>query len=131
MTLLDGMCAAYVECALWSSIDTRSYERDGVWIDEEPVPFDSWADETDLSDECRLEFTADCAAFLRDHYTDEVAALWDIGQFGHDFWLTRNHHGAGFWDRGHGDIGRKLTEAAHVYGEVSLYTGDDGKVHCE
>ena len=21
------------------------------------------------------------------------------GQLGHDLWLTRNHHGAGFWDR--------------------------------
>lgn len=124
MTLLDEMCAAYVECALWSSLD---YPGDGG----DPVEFDSWADETDLSDECRLSFTADCAAFIRDNYTPEVAALWDIGQFGHDFWLTRNGHGAGFWDRGHGDIGRKLTDAAKVYGEVSLYTGDDGKVYCE
>lgn len=124
MTLLDEMCAAYVECALWSSIDMREP------LDTEAEPFDAWATIDDLADECRLEMTADCAAFLRDEYTPEVAQLWDIGQFGHDFWLTRNGHGAGFWDRGHGDIGRKLTDAAKVYGEVDLYTGDDGRIYC-
>lgn len=124
MTLLDEMCAAYVECALWSTTD---YHEDP---DEMPEPFDAWATESDLSDECRLAMTADCAAFLRDEYTPEVAALWDIGQFGHDFWLTRNGHGAGFWDRGHGQLGQHLSAAAKVYGECDLYTGDDGKVYC-
>jgi hypothetical protein len=31
-------------------------------------------------------------------------------QIGHDFWLTRQGHGAGFWDRGLGKIGDQLTE---------------------
>jgi hypothetical protein len=48
---------------------------------------------------------------------------------GHDFWLTRNGHGAGFWDRGLGDLGERLSKAAKVYGEVYLYPGDDGKVY--
>lgn len=48
---------------------------------------------------------------------------------GHDFWLTRCGHGAGFWDRGLGDIGCKLTEAASVYGSVDLYIGDDGLIY--
>ena len=38
---------------------------------------------------------------------------------GHDFWLTRNGHGAGFWD---GDwqepAAAALTAAAHAFGEV-------------
>ena len=25
----------------------------------------------------------------------------DLGQCGHDFYLTRNDHGSGFWDRGY------------------------------
>jgi hypothetical protein len=50
-------------------------------------------------------------------------------QIGHDFWLTRNRHGAGFWDRGLGDLGDKLTAAAHTYGESNLYVGDDGQVY--
>jgi hypothetical protein len=50
-------------------------------------------------------------------------------QIGHDIWLTRNHHGAGFWDRGLGDLGDKLTEIAHSLGGSDAYVGDDGKVH--
>jgi hypothetical protein len=48
---------------------------------------------------------------------------------GHDFWLTRNHHGAGFWDRDLGEVGEQLTEAAQTYKEVDLYVGDDGKIY--
>ena len=36
---------------------------------------------------------------------------------GHDFALTRNGHGTGFWDRGLGDIGDMLTEECKPYGE--------------
>lgn len=51
---------------------------------------------------------------------------WNVyEQHGHDFALTRNHHGAGFWDRGYGDVGDRLTEAAQAYGEHSVLT-DDG-----
>jgi len=47
-------------------------------------------------------------------------------QIGHDLWLTRNHHGAGFFD-GHYDyeIEEKLIDAAHALGEVDLYLTDN------
>lgn len=41
---------------------------------------------------------------------------------GHDFWLTRNGHGAGFWDRGLGDLGERLTEAAKAYNTADDHT---------
>lgn len=120
---MTAMYAAYVECALWSTHDWPGDDGD-------PEPFDSWADESDLADATREAMKADCEAFARDHYCfDDVRERWTPEQFGHDFWLTRNGHGAGFWDRGHGEIGRRLTDAAKVYGEVDLYTGDDGKVY--
>lgn len=86
----------------------------------------------EFSDECKLESMRDCADFLARcesagllaQYTQENQT-WD--SFGIDFWLTRNHHGAGFWDRGMGDLGEKLTSIAHTMGERSLYEGDDGK----
>lgn len=47
-----------------------------------------------------------------------------------DFHLTRNHHGAGFWDGGwEAEAGRTLTEASHVYGESELMVGDDGLIY--
>lgn len=58
-----------------------------------------------------------------------------MGSILHDFWLTRNGHGAGFWDgdycdRNSGiDIGGKLTELAKTFGSVDAYVGDDGKVY--
>lgn len=51
---------------------------------------------------------------------------------GHDFWLTRNGHGAGFWDRSPlkaGDLGERLSTASKLAGESDLYTGDDGGVY--
>ena len=45
-------------------------------------------------------------------------------------WLTRNGHGAGFWD---GDwpepVASRLTKSAKRFGSFDLYVGDDGKVH--
>ena len=53
----------------------------------------------------------------------------DPRQHGVDFWLTRNGHGAGFWDRDYGDLGDKLTAFAEKFGEQHVYKGDDGKAY--
>jgi len=49
---------------------------------------------------------------------------------GHDFWLTRCGHGSGFddgdWEEPAATI---LTDAAHEFGNVDLYLGDDGKIY--
>lgn len=49
---------------------------------------------------------------------------------GHDFWLTRNGHGAGFWD---GDwqepAATELAALAKSFGECDLYVGDDGLIY--
>ena len=59
------------------------------------------------------------------YLTAATVAATVYAQHGHDFALTRNHHGAGFWDRGYGDVGDRLTDAAQAYGEHSVLT-DDG-----
>lgn len=33
--------------------------------------------------------------------------------------------GAGFWDRGYGALGDKLTKAAKVYGTSDIYVGEE------
>jgi len=111
----------YAVCALWSSND-NSDEYGGD-------PLDRNYDIQDLSPEAQDKMKADCRAFqnkagdLLNGITEEQA--------GHDFWLTRNGHGAGFWDRGLGLIGEKLTAIAHSFGECDLYVGDDGKIYIE
>lgn len=88
---------------------------------------DAAHDRDDFAPHCRTELRADVRSFylLNAHDLDGI----DAAQVGHDFILTRNRHGAGFWDRGLGDRGTRLTEAAHAYGELSAYVGDDGKVY--
>lgn len=43
---------------------------------------------------------------------------------GHDFWMTRNGHGVGFWDRGLGDEGDALSEIAREFGEAHVWFAD-------
>ncbi len=53
-------------------------------------------------------------------------------EIGHDIWLTRNGHGAGFWDRGYPKkISDRLCDAAKILGEVNLVVGGDGQIHIE
>jgi hypothetical protein len=114
---LDQFTRAYLECALWSSTDDNG------------TPLDREHSLDDLAPELVAQAIEDCADFQR-HQAGWLALTdADASRNGHDFWLTRNRHGAGFWDRGYGEIGRKLTEVAHAYGSVDLYIGDDGKIY--
>lgn len=125
---IDTILAAYVECALWSSVE----------VDEEGngEHFNSWATIDDIAPEALATMRADVVDFLTsDALEMPGAAWWTDEQLGHDFWLTRNGHGAGFWDRHYGNTpenaaGDALTKASKPYGEVNLYRGDDGQIYC-
>ena len=77
--------------------------------------------------EAIAQATRECAAF-QEAASDLLLNL-DDASAGHDFWLTRNRHGAGFWDRGLGMAGEMLTDLAHKTGERDLYAGDDGYLY--
>lgn len=117
---LQTMVTAYLECALWSSTDISD---DG----EMGEPLDASYSADDIAGESLASAVADCDSF-RETQADDLADM-DPEQAGHDFWLTRNGHGAGFWDRGLGARGDRLSKACKPYGSVDLYVGDDGKVY--
>lgn len=81
------------------------------------------------------QFAADCVDFARDNVLDLVASGLDPRRAGADFWLTRNRHGAGFWDEGYREPEeankalKRLTDASHAYGSAELYVGDDGWIY--
>ncbi|MHA3724213.1 hypothetical protein ACXR2T_10075 [Leucobacter sp. HY1910] len=50
-------------------------------------------------------------------------------QLGQDFWLTRNGYGTGFWDRGLGDLGVRLSASARTFGEAYARVGEDGRLY--
>lgn len=54
----------------------------------------------------------------------------DPSRVGHDFILTRNGHGVGFWDRGLGELGDWLTAMAKPFGAQNAYaSGDNVFIH--
>lgn len=114
----DKFLRAYLEAALWSSTDDEGENLDKNYSIE------------DFSNEALEEAIHDTNSFIVANEAD-LAQAGDDGQNGHDFWLTRERHGAGFWDRGYldKDVAKRLTDAAHAYGEGNIYVGDDGKIY--
>lgn len=128
---LETFLAAYIEAALWSS--TYSADEDGNPVSYEAegardLALDESYDADDLAPETLGKMRADCKDFI-DANIDDLLNARDAAHNGHDFWLTRNGHGAGFWDRGLGELGDRLTEASTVYGESDIYVGDDGLLY--
>lgn len=129
---IQSFIAGYLEAALWSSTDTLPGDEDG-----EPVSLDDfeWADgeAEKLHAQCRdfIQYAAaDLLQYAEDYSPAQGFDVWECA--GHDFWLTRNGHGAGFWDRGLGELGDRLTKASKTFGGVDLYLGDDEQVYsCE
>jgi hypothetical protein len=119
----DEFIDGYITCALWSSTD-ESTPSGGY-------PLDQNYDTDDIAPESRAKMEADCKAFLASNIDDIPADK--MASAGHDFWLTRNGHGAGFWAREEGfypeDAGQRLTDAAHAFGESNLYVDDNSKIH--
>ncbi len=114
---IDAFTSAYIECALWSSCD------------ENDVPLDSSYGIEDLSPETLAGCIEDCAQFQANNRADFAACGLSDESAGYDFWLTRNGHGAGYWDRGLGAIGAILSEKARRWGSVDFYVGDDGMIY--
>jgi len=119
---VDYFTISYITTALWSSND------------DDGNPLDGYCDRDDIAPQSLADMVEDCKRFqntyaelLKGAY--ESVQGYDESMAGHDFWLTRNHHGAGFWDRGLGTVGEALTKAAHMEGSIDLYIGDDGKVY--
>lgn len=122
---LDEFTQAYIVAMYW----TDTGEEDQPTGSEELSPEDL----ATIIEECR-EFQEQNKVVLESLYEedgDHIKPIYGAEQAGHDFWLTRNHHGAGFWDRGLGKRGDQLTEAAHACGNRMLMLGDSGKIHYE
>lgn len=109
---------SYLETAFWSSndIDTeRSFETLGFTPDDASK---------DLIHECQVDLDA-FEALASENGID----LHYFPNWPHDFWLTRNRHGAGFWDGNYPiDIGKKLTDLSHLFSEVNLLLSDNGEI---
>src|SRR5262245_47334868 len=119
---LDTFTRSYIEAALWSSTAYGHPDDNGNGNFDTSFQSANY-DIDDLSPALLAHVIEDCANFQRQNaillsIADYRRAEYSDSELaGHDFWLTRNRHGAGFWDRGLGAVGQALTDAAHAYGE--------------
>lgn len=128
--MVDDVYRAFLTCGLWADLvefgeDGESWnsDRTDVEIDDVIGSGDAWSIVHD--------FLTTVHGYAQEHPVGARAwqYLYDNrDQAGHDLWLTANHHGAGFWDRGLGDVGDYLTSVAHGIDELILVVQSDGEV---
>jgi hypothetical protein len=100
----------YFESVIFTEEGSDYFEQAGPELDEDFI----------------RESTIDCLAF----YSNIQCYLNDDNhvQAAHDFWLTRNGHGTGFWDRPeiYGEHhAKRFTELAESYGEAYACFGGE------
>lgn len=111
----------YLDCAAFCNVVTDR-PSDRLSADELPADF-------------RAQAERECAAFLDAHADDLASYCEEVGDWhggpdsrgrttytamecaGHDLAYSRNGHGTGYWDRGLGDLGTCLANAARAMGE--------------
>lgn len=98
-TNLGPMVEGYIECALWA-------ETCGDFFSDKSYS-DLGFDVTDITERCLAQMIRDCVHFANQNDWNLIMHLgskfnknpkYTERNFGHDFWLSRNGHGAGFFD---------------------------------
>jgi hypothetical protein len=101
------------ETLLWSSSDGDDY-------------LDDYSNEDILKEDAK-----NLQDKFEDFYSSNAELInsedQDLSQIAHDFILTCNGHGAGFWDGDYNE-GDKLTELCKPYGSFDTYVTDDNKI---
>lgn len=118
-----AMTAQLIETLLWSSTDDDGNELDDREVSEElrDKPEAGFAD--------FMERASWVPGFQgEDHF---LGSRTLGSQLEHDYVMTRNHHGVGFWEKSDWEpiYGEALTQICHEMGEIEVYVGDDGLVY--
>jgi hypothetical protein len=117
-TDLNPFTQGYIDAIFFTDAGEDNPEFEGLGFD-------------DFAPETLTKIVTDCASFemLHSRLLEQAGTPEQNGQ---DFWLTRNHHGAGFWDRGYPkEISDALTAAASQCYELQLVKGDNGLLYLE
>lgn len=106
----------YLEAALWAEVDN------------DDNPLDDNYSIVDIESGSIRDAKNDINKFIK-----AAGDLLDLdgarcSRIGHDLWLTRNGHGAGFWDGDYPEAGDDLTKIAERMGGKHIFVGDDNKV---
>ena len=112
----------YLIAALWSTVD---YET-GDHLDDN-YSLSDVSSNLQQSTEKDVKLFIELSQPIFDKYKSVVDEFYiNDEQIGHDLLLTRNGHGAGFWDRSWGNLGDELTSLVNGhFKEVNLFVNDD------
>lgn len=145
---LNEILKGYLEAALWTEEENlnvqfgqsnHSEDEDEETEIEKLIriksnlnqkPFNGFLTE-DLDVDSKIQAYLDIKNFIKasgKHAIQEAVNENGLFKLGMDFWLTRNHHGSGFFDHNY-DFEKNLTDASHLLKSVDLYVGDDNKLH--
>lgn len=111
---IDDILNAYFECALWT-------EEDNEEINDKDLNINDISPESEEQAREQIEWFVETAGDALNDIEDD--------SIGHDLWLNRNGHGAGFWDRGYDeDVAELLTFLCENLGEAYIEVDDNDKI---
>ena len=119
--MMDASTAQLLTTLRWSSNDG---EKQFDQIEAEPS--------AELIERLRADF-AQFRDALGDDFQPEdhyIGANTSSHQLEHDYIMTRNRHGCGFWDGDWEETwATRLTELSQKQYEIEIYLGDDGLIY--
>jgi hypothetical protein len=120
---VDLFVDGYIEGVAWANV---AFEDDAL---------DGGLEDVELPEDVEETLRQDALDFLAGEHVETFvrAAVRRLPGYGFDsagidFALTRNGHGAGYWDRGLGVLGDALTYLSKPYGSRTLGVALDGTI---
>ena len=108
----EEVLTSYLETLLWSE-----------FIDENTI--------YDFCDESKQKAKLEIALFMEEINKSKKAIKeanrYTAESLGHNFLLSRNHHGAGFFDENNDT----LQSLSNKFAECNAYVGDDNKIYID
>jgi hypothetical protein len=145
---INEILRGYIECALWTEEerleDELTYDIDDEdYKDMDDIEriinlngkldkktFTSFISD-DIDVDSRISAYKDIKQFIKDSGDTAIKEAIDekgLFQLGMDIWLTRNGHGAGFFDHNY-ENEEILMDASRKLKSKDLYVGDDNKLY--
>ena len=127
LRFVEDIDAEFIDLVTEGFVEAMCWAESG----DDDAPLGEYCEPGDLADVTLKACRSLCADF-HSYCKDVGIELQNVALFperiGHDFWLTQRHHGAGFWDRGLGELGQRLTDAAQTF-SIEAYKGGDDLVY--
>ena len=115
---VDEVVRHFIISGLWASYDDNEENLDRNYGIE------------DVSSKSVKEIKEKTIKFLNENIDILKKLKMSEESIGHDLFLDSQGHGAGFWDRGYGEDGNKLSKSAKkIFPSDQPYVGDDKKIY--